>query len=49
MEDRFAEATLDELLDDPIAQALMDRDGVDREELCRMLDEVRRLREPHGE
>jgi hypothetical protein len=45
MEERLAEATLDELLDDPIAQALMDRDGVDREELCRMLDEVRRLRE----
>jgi hypothetical protein len=45
MEERFAEATLDELLEDPIAQALMDRDGVDREELCRMLDEVRRLRE----
>ena len=45
MEERFADATLDELLDDPIAQALMDRDRVDREELCRMLDEMRRLRE----
>jgi hypothetical protein len=45
MEERFADATLDELLDDPIAQALMDRDGVDREELYRMLDEMRRLRE----
>jgi hypothetical protein len=49
MEDRFAEATLDELLDDPIARALMDRDGVDREELCRMLDEVRQLRGACGE
>jgi len=49
MEERFAEATLDELLDDPIAQALMDRDGVDRDDLCRMLEEVRRLRDAHDD
>ena len=45
MDDRLTEAPLNELLDDPIAQALMDRDGVDREELCRLLDDLRRVRE----
>ena len=45
MQEGLAEATLDELLDDPIARALMDRDGVDQEALRRLLDEMRRLRE----
>jgi hypothetical protein len=48
VEESLAEASLDELLDDPIARALMERDGVDSEELRRLLAEIRRLREAGG-
>ena len=49
MDESLVEATLDELLDDPIARALMDRDGVDRDELRRLLAEMRRLRDTDGD
>ena len=48
VDEGLAEATLDELLDDPITRALMERDGVEREALRRLMDEVRRRREEDG-
>lgn len=45
MDEGLAEATLDELMDDPIARALMERDGVEPEDLHRLMRKVRRRRE----
>ncbi len=41
MERPIREPSLDELLDDPIAQLLMERDGVEEAEIRKILDDVR--------
>ena len=44
MPEERREPTLGELLDDPIMQVLMERDGVDERDLRRLLDDVKHRR-----
>ena len=46
MDDLFQEPSLSEVLDEPITQLVMDRDGVDRHDLEEMLDRLRQHLRP---